>query len=53
MKKYNEESKANSYNIIKDTDEKEKSRQVRTTLRIVFLPFLSNKKIITQGKIYI
>ena len=53
LKKYDEESKANSYNIIKDTDEKEKSRQVRTALRIVFLPFLSNKKIITQGKIYI
>lgn len=53
MKKYDEESKANSYNITKDTDEKEKHRQERTTLRIVFLPFLSNKKLITQDKIYI
>lgn len=53
MKKYDEESKANSYNIIKDTNEKEKPRQVRTALRTVFLPFLSNKKIITHGKIYI
>lgn len=53
MKKYDEESKANSYNITKDTDEKEKHRQERTALRIVFLPFLSNKKLITQDKIYI
>ena len=52
MKKYDEESKANSYNITKDTDEKEKHRQERTALRIVFLPFLSNKKLITGQNIY-
>lgn len=53
MKKYDEEKKINADNINIYTKEKIEFGQVRAALRIAFLPFLSNKKIRTQGNIYI